>query len=89
MELQLQNLKSIQPMRLKIINKYGNARMQFDVVSAKEAEKLRVLHAKPSEKSYLYIESGEKISPPREKKIRADNGRILSNAEVRRMGAMR
>lgn len=84
-------------MRLKIINSQGRIKFQFDVVTKKEAQQLYELHAKPLDKAYLYFESSmkEELRPKRytykssnDGIVRANNGRILSNAEIRRMGGM-
>ena len=87
------------PMRLKILNRFGNVKNQFDVVTLKEAYQLLELHAKTQDKGYLYIESSMKLpieAPKVEKQepetiitsmpfVFAENGRRLSKQEIDRL----
>ena len=89
-------------MKLKILNRFGNCKWQFEVCSLKEAQDLFDLHCKTQDKGYLYIESSMKL--PMEKAmpivetmhvsraigvshiVKAENGRVLSRRERERLG---
>lgn len=87
-------------MKLKILNRFGNCKWQFEVCSLKEAQDLFDLHCKTQDTGYLHIESSMKLpmEKPKEKKpivsraigvshiVKAENGRILSRRERERLG---
>lgn len=80
-------------MRLKIYNRHGNIRFQFDVKNNREAKKLLKENAKATDTGYLFIESSmrgqtvrKRYKSPNEDIVKAENGRILSRAELRKQG---
>jgi len=82
-------------MTLKFINPDNTVRKSFEVETFGDAKKLINLHEKSSDTTYVQIPS--KMTPPKFRPmryrakvnedtiVRADNGRVLSKAEVRRM----
>lgn len=74
--------KEAKPMRLKILNRFGNVKNQFDVVTLKEAYQLLELHAKTQDKGYLYIESSMKLpieAPKVEKVVKQEPETIITS----------
>lgn len=84
-------------MTLQIISQYGITLYTEPVTSFKHADELISIYASETDKCYVTAVSSMRTSLPRQKRytfkttnngdqrVFAENGRILSNAEVRRM----
>lgn len=81
-------------MKIKIFNQLGNERFSSEVTSVKEAEKLQSLHEKMNDQSYLYFPSSMRMAPEKRYEVKpvpviknhfAENGRVLSRLEIKRL----